>query len=497
MGSCGFQCDAPHQHVDPVSAYCDGMKCHIFCQWHGIPTWQYFNDKNKSATSRYRHNKIVKVYMVYISFYRLYLRYDSAVMRLRVWRAFKYACLVVCIVILFIFKPDINNARSDDLDLDSLNKEYRQLYSDNPTQGHHSRNIKKNIDHLGVKSERKSTQKYVKRRSVSMSPIGHGSCEFCPNITAIKVSDHARDICRSHSEDGVLVVLLILSHIQRRDTRDVVRTTWASASGNNTKSVRHVFIIGKPRSEYEESNFAKEEKRHRDMFMIDIPDEYRHLTYKVLGALKWVKEYCQNAKYIMKVDDDTFINTRKLPGFLQEQSDVQNTLIGSCHDGGSPIRETDSKWYVSRDLYPPDNYKPYCQGPGYIMPRQLARDIIRISSQVSFIPMEDAYVGLCLHKLGGKVKHLADFFLSRGLFQDKWISLCNFTKINTIVFHSIYAYELPTIHNGDCESEWKNKRVWMVLVFYLLASRLFGTLITWNMWNTSLEPHKNSADTWV
>ena len=46
MGSCFFQCHAPHQWeaqqwVGPVSVYCDGAGCHALCLRHGIPVCQY------------------------------------------------------------------------------------------------------------------------------------------------------------------------------------------------------------------------------------------------------------------------------------------------------------------------------------------------------------------------------------------------------------------------------------------------------------------------
>ena len=54
MGSCAFQIDVPHlwitqRQVGLVSAYCDGVGCHVLCLRHWIPVWQH----STTATSRY------------------------------------------------------------------------------------------------------------------------------------------------------------------------------------------------------------------------------------------------------------------------------------------------------------------------------------------------------------------------------------------------------------------------------------------------------------
>ena len=46
MGSCGFQCDIPHQWIEQrpvglVSVYCDGVGCHVLCLRHDIPVRQH------------------------------------------------------------------------------------------------------------------------------------------------------------------------------------------------------------------------------------------------------------------------------------------------------------------------------------------------------------------------------------------------------------------------------------------------------------------------
>lgn len=54
--------------------------------------------------------------------------------------------------------------------------------------------------------------------------------------------------------------------------------------------------------------------RYGDIVQEDFVDSYRNLTHKAIMALRWVSQNCQNAKLILKADDDIFINIFKLVG---------------------------------------------------------------------------------------------------------------------------------------------------------------------------------------
>ncbi|NXT27516.1 B3GT5 galactosyltransferase, partial [Syrrhaptes paradoxus] len=64
-----------------------------------------------------------------------------------------------------------------------------------------------------------------------------------------------------------------------------------------------------------------------------------------------------------------------------------------------PIRMIMSKWYVSREEYPGNTYPPFCSGTGYVLSTDVASQIYNVSETVSFIKLEDVFIGLCLGKL--------------------------------------------------------------------------------------------------
>lgn len=60
----------------------------------------------------------------------------------------------------------------------------------------------------------------------------------------------------------------------------------------------------------------QESDQFRGMVQGDFHDSYHNLTYKNLMGLKWTLEHCPEARFIMKVDDDTMIDPCHLTNFL-------------------------------------------------------------------------------------------------------------------------------------------------------------------------------------
>jgi hypothetical protein len=52
-----------------------------------------------------------------------------------------------------------------------------------------------------------------------------------------------------------------------------------------------------------------ENDRHHDLLQGSFRDAYRNMTYKHVMALKWVLYFCPGVRYVLKADDDTFVNT--------------------------------------------------------------------------------------------------------------------------------------------------------------------------------------------
>ena len=70
---------------------------------------------------------------------------------------------------------------------------------------------------------------------------------------------------------------------------------------------------------------------HQDILQWDFMDTYNNLTIKSILALKWAPAFCSNAKFVIKMDDDVFLNAINLANFL-ESSYPHIEIAGQYHD---------------------------------------------------------------------------------------------------------------------------------------------------------------------
>lgn len=58
---------------------------------------------------------------------------------------------------------------------------------------------------------------------------------------------------------------------------------------------------------------------HGDILQSDsLVDTYHNLTYKALSALQWIADHCAGARYVLKVDDDVFVDFFNLELHLRD-----------------------------------------------------------------------------------------------------------------------------------------------------------------------------------
>ena len=90
-------------------------------------------------------------------------------------------------------------------------------------------------------------------------------------------------------------------------------------------------MLGKPDS-WEEQQLLKWESEHfEDIIQGDFGDSYHNLTYKNLMGKLWVTQFCTQAEFVIKTDDDVFIDlysvfafTRK---FLYTEVSIHNRFL--------------------------------------------------------------------------------------------------------------------------------------------------------------------------
>lgn len=135
--------------------------------------------------------------------------------------------------------------------------------------------------------------------------------------------------------------------------------------------MRTVFLVGNPSNQNQTEKLQNESKIFNDIVQEDFMDTYANLTLKTVMAFKWSAKYCPQAKFLLKIDDDILVNSYYLKNYLHavkqkenstSDGTLKNTFMCLRHVNTTVIRNTTHKYYVSKEDYKEDVYKPYCSG---------------------------------------------------------------------------------------------------------------------------------------
>lgn len=158
----------------------------------------------------------------------------------------------------------------------------------------------------------------------------------------------------------LLAIIVVSSSPYNYYKRQAIRNTWVQ-DGNFFKLV---FLFGETDDVVVEQIIKLEYAKYKDIVQGNFIDTYKNLTYKHVMGLQWATQYCSNVKFVLKIDDDIFVNVEELKVLLKNfSSKVEKDLIACRLNYNLMVqRNKHSKWFLSRDEYKQDKYPPYCSG---------------------------------------------------------------------------------------------------------------------------------------
>ncbi|KAI0232148.1 Beta-1,3-galactosyltransferase 4, partial [Lamellibrachia satsuma] len=232
--------------------------------------------------------------------------------------------------------------------------------------------------------------------------------------------------------DDALLVILITSAPDHVVQRSAIRRTWCATAESAPASLRFqcVFLVGATGNEVTERAVRAEMAAHRDIAKGTFVDSYRNLTSKVLAGFHWCSSNC-TSRFVLKTDDDCFVNVAVLLRLLAVQPD-DDLYVGKIAEDTRVIRNVDSPWAVSEHEYPPLYYPAYASGTGYVLSYSAMRKILTESRRLRAFPNEDAYVGV----LADQVRIVPTNSYRFTFVSDKW-AVCNYRYL--VVIHRVSA----------------------------------------------------------
>ncbi|KAK2835373.1 hypothetical protein Q5P01_015857 [Channa striata] len=205
----------------------------------------------------------------------------------------------------------------------------------------------------------------------------------------------------------VFLLLVIKSSPVNYDRREVLRKTWAKERMENGVWIRRLFISGTMDSGHEKERLNKllklEQREHNDILQWDFNDSFFNLTLKQILFLEWMEGNCPKARFLLNGDDDVFANTGNMVQYLQSLKDndkSKHLFTGYVLRNTGPIRWSGSKYFIPVQVQESDLYPPYCGGGGFLLSGHTALVIFNMSKSITILPIDDAYLGMCLAKAG-------------------------------------------------------------------------------------------------
>ena len=190
------------------------------------------------------------------------------------------------------------------------------------------------------------------------------------------------------------------SSIQRRA---LIRKTWAK--GQTNLPIKVFFIIGINQST-SSKDLRDESERFGDILQENFVDSYNNLTLKSMFMLKYSQTLDKKVKYLMKVDDDSYVNLKRLMDYMTiiQKRCSEKCILGHVLGPGSPVnrpnysdiakqnRQFTEKWEVPGYIYQNDVFPNAVSGSGYVITTDAINCVYNAGLKTSFLNLEDVFI---------------------------------------------------------------------------------------------------------
>ncbi|EDW04110.1 uncharacterized protein LOC6561984 [Drosophila grimshawi] len=228
------------------------------------------------------------------------------------------------------------------------------------------------------------------------------------------------------------LLILITSAQTHADARMSIRQTWGHYG--TRRDISMAFVLGRGTNETVNEALSQENFMYGDLIRGNFIDSYNNLTLKTISSLEWIDQHCPRAQYILKTDDDMFINVPKLLKFLDKRKE-KRAIYGRLAKKWKPVRNKKSKYYVATDQFPAAVFPSFTTGPAYVMTGSIVHDLYVRSLTTVYLKLEDVFAtGIVAQSLGIERLHVNEFVNRRISFNP-----CNIR--NAISVHMIKSNE--------------------------------------------------------
>ncbi|BFY98028.1 hypothetical protein BsWGS_01068 [Bradybaena similaris] len=205
--------------------------------------------------------------------------------------------------------------------------------------------------------------------------------------------------------DFIIIVHTAPQHFERRRR---IRASFANPSLFYPIQIRVAFLLGKTHNTTLTRMLWLEHETYNDTVMGDFIDDYHNLTIKCVMGVRWLKDHCPNADFVLKIDDDVVINMfRLIYWFLPQMKEKKRSIFCNVFTIGEMAVLRQGKWKVDSHIFPSFKAYPYkyCSGFTVIMTPDLVDPLYQAAKVTPFFWIDDVYLFGMLPFVVGNVSY--------------------------------------------------------------------------------------------
>lgn len=140
------------------------------------------------------------------------------------------------------------------------------------------------------------------------------------------------------------IFIAVVSAPGNFEKRNTIRNTWKKHLRNEIVAglidvAGFAFLMGKTGDSSIQDAIVQENRNYSDIIQVNMVDSYQNLTLKTVSILDWVDEYCPRVQFVLKVDDDVYVNVRNLAATIRALRPTDKSIYGRLIGGNIPARQ--------------------------------------------------------------------------------------------------------------------------------------------------------------
>lgn len=215
------------------------------------------------------------------------------------------------------------------------------------------------------------------------------------------------DLCHKRRE-GVKLLILVTSAPDRSARRSAIRLTWGHYTLREDVAIAFVVGLG---SDTPNQIVSKESNLYGDIIQGNFVDSYGNLTLKTVSMMEWIHNFCSESSFVLKTDDDMYINVPELLTFIGKHQDAKMTFFGRLVQKWRPFRDPSSHYYLSPEQYSASMFPDFLTGPAYLFTSDVVSDVYTKALKTTYLKLEDVFItGIVAPSLNIKQQHIGEFY---------------------------------------------------------------------------------------